>query len=220
MQCTADFHDPIADARFSQAARIVDDAAALDAAVDVLATHAAACDTPIRRFLRARQGPAPRLLRRHDHLDVVERERQEAQILEQPTACGQGVGCHIRNALIMDTAGIRVTQKEDRERHVDQQHVLHGVALFLATITARLLSRILGARDAPFGAIMAKRGEMGADVGAAAGGSVGVASSSVGTTMAAASAAATPMRWASAVKDRVGASPSVRSVACKTTKRT
>ena len=113
--------------------------------------------------------------------------------------------CRIRNALIMDTAGIRVTQKEDGERRVDQQHVLHGVALFLATITARLLSRILGALDAPFGAIMAKRGETGADVG---------------TTMAAAVASATPRRWASTVKERVGASPSVRRVACKTTKRT
>lgn len=120
MKRTADFHDPIADARFPQAARIVDNAAALDAAVDVLDTHAAACDAPIRRFLRARQGAAPRLLRRHDHLDLLERECQEAQILEQPAACGQGVGCRIGNAFIMDTAGIRVTQKEDRERRVDQ----------------------------------------------------------------------------------------------------
>jgi hypothetical protein len=186
----------------------------------VLDTHAAACDPSIRRFLRARQGPAPRLPRRHDHLDLFERERQEAHILEPPTACGHGVGCRICHAFIMDTAGICVTQKEDHERRVDQQHVLHGVALFLTAITARLLSRILGALDAPFGAIMATRGETGADVGATAGGSVGVRSSAVGTTMAAASASATPMRWTSAVKDRVGASPSVRSVACKTTKRT
>jgi len=189
MQPTADFHDPIADARFPQAAGIVDDAAALDAAVDVLDTHAAACDTPICRFLRARQGPAPRLLRRHDHFDLVECERQEAQILEQPATGGQGVGCCIRNALIMDTASIRVAQKEDRERRVDQQYVLHGVGLFLATITARLLSRILGALDAPFGAIMAKRGEVGTKGGAAGG-----SDAAVGTTRAAMSAAATPMR--------------------------
>jgi hypothetical protein len=162
MQRTADFHDPIADARFPQAARVVDDAAALDAAVDVLDTHAATRNTPIRRFLRARQGPAPRLLRRHDHLNLVERERQKAQILEPSAACGQGVGCRIRHALIMDTAAIGITQKEDQQRRVDQQHVLHGVALFLTAITARLLSRILGALDAPFGAIVAKRGETGA----------------------------------------------------------
>ncbi len=35
MQRPADFHDQIADARLPQAARVVDDAAALDAAVDV-----------------------------------------------------------------------------------------------------------------------------------------------------------------------------------------
>ena len=120
----------------------------------------------------------------------------------------------------MDTARIRVTQKEDGECRVDQQHVFDCVAFFLAAITARLLSRILGALDVPFGAILAKRGETGTDVGATGGEAAGVSSSSVGTTMAAASASATPMRWASAVKDRVGASPSVRSVVCKTTKRT
>src|ERR671931_706980 len=87
MKRTADFHDPIAEACFPQPTRLVDDAAALDAAVDVLNTHAAACHTPIRRVLRARQGPALRLLRRHDHLDLGERERQEAELLEQPTAC-------------------------------------------------------------------------------------------------------------------------------------
>jgi hypothetical protein len=120
----------------------------------------------------------------------------------------------------MDTARIRVTQKENRECRVDQQHVFDRVALFLATLTARLLSRSLGALDAPFGAILAKRGETGAEVGATAGGAVGLSSSSVGTTRAAASASATPIRWASAGKDRVGASPRVRSVVCKTPKRT
>ena len=220
MQGTTDCHEQIADARLPQAAGVADDTAALDAAVDVFDTHAAARNTPIRRFLRARQGPAPRLLGRHDDLDLRECKRQEAQILEQPTAWRQWVGCCIRNALVMDTARIRVTQKEDGECRVDQQHVFDRVARFLATVTARLLSRLLGALDAPFGAILAKRGETGAAVGATAGGAVGVSSSSVGTTMAAASASATPIRWASAVKDRVGASPSMRSVVCKTTKRT
>ena len=82
MQGTADFHEQIADARLPQAAGVVDDAAALDAAVDVLDAHATVRDTPIRRFLRAREGPAPRLPRRHDDVDPVERKRQEAEILE------------------------------------------------------------------------------------------------------------------------------------------
>jgi hypothetical protein len=220
MQCAADFHDPIADARFPQAARVVDNATALDAAVDVLDADATACDASIRGFLGAREGSAPRLLGGHDDLDLVERERQKAEVLEQPAAGGPGVGRGIRNPFIMGAAGVRLTQKEDREHRVDQQHVLHRVALFLTAITARLLSRILGALNTPFGAIMAKRGGTGAGTGATAGGSAGVGSPSVGTTMAAASASATPMRWANAVKDRVGASPSVCSAAGKTTKRT
>ena len=162
MQRTADVHDPIADARFPQAARVVDDAAARDAAVDGLDTPAATRHTPIRRCLRARPGPAPRLLRRHEHLNLGERERQKAQILEPSAACGHGVGGRIRHALIMDTAAIGITQQEDHQRCIDQQHVLHGVALVLTAITARLLSRILGALEAPCGAIVATRGETGA----------------------------------------------------------
>ena len=82
MQRTADFHHAIANTRLPEAAGVVDDAAALDAAVDVLDTHATAGDAPIRRFLRTREGPAPRLPRRHDDVDPVERKRQEAEILE------------------------------------------------------------------------------------------------------------------------------------------
>ena len=120
----------------------------------------------------------------------------------------------------MGAAGMGLTQKENRECRVDQQHVRHGVALFLATITARLLSRILGALDAPFGAIVAKRGEAGTGTAAAVGRSAGGGDPSVGSTMAAAAASATPRRVANSVKDRVGASPSPRSVARSTTKRT
>ena len=212
MQGTADVHHTIADAHLAEAARVVDYATALDAAVDVLDAHAAAGDTPIRGFLRARERSATRLPGGHDDVDLVERKRQEAKILKQTAARGQGIGRGIRNPLIVGAADIGVTQKEDRERRVDQQHVFHRVAFFLAAITARLLSWILGAPDAPCGASMAKRGE--------AGGSVGVGGPSVGTTRAAASAAATPMRCANAVTDRVGASPSVRRVACRIVNKT
>jgi hypothetical protein len=118
----------------------------------------------------------------------------------------------------MGTATMGVTQKENRERGVDQQDVFDRVALFLAAITARLLSRILGALDAPFRPIVSKRGEAGG--GAAAGRADVGGDPSVGTTMAAASASATPRRCANSVTDRVGASPSARSVALSTTKRT
>src|SRR5215831_18392131 len=91
MPCTADFHDQIADPRLSPAADVVDEAAALDAAVDVVDAHTSAGDAPIRRLLRAREGSAPWLPRGHDELDLGQRERQEAAILEQPAACGPGI---------------------------------------------------------------------------------------------------------------------------------
>ena len=53
MQRTADFHDQISDTRLPQAADVMDDAAALDAAVDVLDAHAPTGDAPIRGLLRA-----------------------------------------------------------------------------------------------------------------------------------------------------------------------
>jgi hypothetical protein len=216
MQRTADLHDQIADTGFPEAVGVVDDATTLDAAVDMLDAHTPAGDAPISGFLPPCEGPAPRLLRRHAHLDLVERECQEAQIVEQPAPRGQRVRGCLGHPLIAGAAGIGVTQKENHDRGIDQQYVFYRVACFLATITARLLNRILGAPDAPFGPIVAKRGE----VGAAAGGSTVVGGPSVGTTRAAASASATPRRIASSVKDRVGASPRVRSVARRTTKRT
>ena len=87
------------------------------------------------------------------------------------------------------------------------------MALFLAAITARLLSRILGALDAPFGAVVAERGEAGTATAAVGRSDGGDDDPSVGSTTAAASASATPRRWANSVKARVGASPNVRSVA-------
>jgi hypothetical protein len=216
MQRTADFHDQVADTHLPEAVRFVHHATALHAAVDVLDADAPTGEAPIGRFLRAREGPASRLLGRHDHLDLRERKRQKTQVLEQPAARGQGIGGRLGNPLIMGTACIGVTQKEDHERRVDQQHVFHCMARFLAAITARLLNRILGALDAPFGPVVAKRGEAGSDADRSDGGG----DAGGGTTTAAASASATPRRCANAGTDRVGASPSARKVARRTTRRT
>jgi hypothetical protein len=210
MQRTADFHDEIANTGLPQAAGVVDDAAALDAAVDVLNAHAAAREAPIRRFLRACEVPASRFAGWHDDLHPVECERQAPEILEQAAARGQGIRGGIGNPLIMGASGIRVTQKENGERGVDQQDVVHRVVFFLAAITARRLSRILRALDAPFGAIVSKRGEAG----------TGLDGCSGGMASAVASATATPRRVASSGKDRAGVSPSVRNVACRTTSKT
>jgi hypothetical protein len=61
------------------------------------------------------QLPAAWFLRRHEDLDLRERERQEAQILQQSAPSGQGVGRRVGNVLIMDAASKGVTEKEDRE---------------------------------------------------------------------------------------------------------
>ena len=198
----------------------MDDTAALDAAVDVLDAHAATCDASIGGFLAAREGSATGLAGRHDDLDVVERACQEAQILEQSTARGSGIGGSLSHSLVVGTPLISLTQEEDGEHGVDQQHVFDGVARFLAAIIARLLSRILGTPDAPFGAIVPKRGEAGACAGVAAGESDTLGGSCTETTSAFASTSGTPRRFANSVTDRVGASPSARSVACRTTNRT
>ena len=139
----------------------MDDAAALDARVDVLDAHAPTGDAPIRGLLRACELPSSRLPGWHDDLDLVECEGQEAQILEQPTARRQRIRGGIGHPLVMSAPGIGITQKEDRECVVDQQHIVHRMALFLAAIIARLLSRILGTPDAPRGAIRPKRGRRG-----------------------------------------------------------
>ncbi len=84
MEGAADFHDQIAEPRLPQAAGVVDNATARDAAVDVLDTDTAPGDAPMRRFLRPREGAASWLPRGHDDLHLVECERQEPEILEQP----------------------------------------------------------------------------------------------------------------------------------------
>jgi hypothetical protein len=184
----------------------------------VLNAHAAPRDASIGGVLAAREGATARRSSRHDALDLVERERQKAQSLEQPTARRSGVWAGIGNPLIVGTTRVGRTQEEDRERRVDPQHVVHRGARLLAAIIARLLSRLLGTPEAPFGAIMPTRGEAGA--GAAAGGSDALGGSCSGTTIALASASVTPRRFANAVKDRVGASPSARCVAGRRRNRT
>jgi hypothetical protein len=194
----------------------MDAATALDTAIDGLDAHATTGDAPMRRLLCARELPSPRFPGRHADLDLVERKRQAAEILEQATPRGSGRRGGIGTPLVVGAASRGGTQSENRQRGIDQQHVFARVACLLAALTARLLSRILGTLDAPFGAIMATRGE----AGAGAGGSPGMGGSVVGTTSAVASASATPRRAANFVTDRVGASPRVRRVAGSTTKRT
>jgi hypothetical protein len=95
---------------------------------------------------------------------------------------------------------------------MDEQDSFDGVVLFLAALTRRLCSRVLGADEAPFRPIMGKRGE--------AGGGMGVGSSSSGATTMAAAASETPSRWARAHRERAGASPRGRRAASSPGRRT
>jgi len=90
------------------------------------------------------------------------------------------------------------------------------MVLFLATITLRLFSRVLGADDTPLGPVMGTRG----DADAAAGPMTTGAGASRGATTVAASASETPSRWAKAGRERAGASPRVRSAASSAGKST
>ena len=105
-----------------------------------------------------------------------------------------------------------IAQKEDDEEGIDEQDIFDGVVLFLPTITLRLFSRVLGADNAPFGPVMGKRGASGAATGAG--------SASRASTTAAASVSETPRRWASAVRERAGASPRARNAASSAGRRT
>src|SRR5215813_10073934 len=113
----------------------------------------------------------------------------------------------------MAPAAVGVAQKKDDEQGIDEQDVLERVVFFLPAIAVRLCRRVLGADDAPFGAVMGKRGDVGPATGAEGG-----RGSASGTLTAAASE--TPSRCARAVRDRAGASPRVRSAASSAGKST
>src|SRR5712691_11639305 len=151
----------------------------------------------VGEFLLQRQFLAAWCLGRHEDLDLGQRKRQEAQILQQPAP--------------------RAGKGEGDEQGIHSQDIFDGVVLFLATLTVRLCSRVLGADDAPFRPVVGTRGDAGATAGTA---TTGGGSSASGVTTVAASASVTPSRWARAVRKRAGASPRVRSAARRAGRRT
>ena len=88
MQGTAEFHHEIADALLPQADPVFHDATALDTAVDMLDPQPAVVQRLVGPLLLQRQLLAAGFLGRHEDLHLGERERQEAQILQQPTPSG------------------------------------------------------------------------------------------------------------------------------------
>ena len=116
----------------------------------------------------------------------------------------------------MEASSSRLAEEENEEQDINEQDIFDRVVFFLAALTRGLFSRILGADDAPFGAVMGQRGDAGATVGTA---TTGADSSSRGATMVAASASATPRGCGRAVRERAGVSPRARSAARSAGKR-
>jgi hypothetical protein len=71
-------------------------------------------------LLLPRQLLATGFLGRHEDRHLRERERQEPQILQQPTSRRQGIRRRIRNGLIMGAAAIGVAQEENEEEGIDE----------------------------------------------------------------------------------------------------
>src|SRR5262249_1588461 len=107
------------------------------------------------------------------------------------------------------------------EQGIDEQDIFDRMILFLAAITLRLFRRVLGADDAPLGAVMGKRGEAG---GAGGTGTPGSGGSSTGGRWGAPSVSSTRVpvarSRARAVRERAGASPRARSAASNAGNRT
>jgi hypothetical protein len=217
MQGTADLHHHIADALLPEADPIFHNATALHATVDMLDAEPTLVQGLVRLLLLQGQLRTAWLLHRHENYHLRECERQEAQILQQPTASREWVGGGLSDAQIMDTAAIGLAQKEDQEEGIDEQDIFDGVVLFLPAITIGLFNRVLGADDASFCPVMGKRGEAGVAAGTA---TMGADSPSSGTPTVAASVSETPSRCARAVRERAGASPRARSAARRAGRRT
>src|SRR5262245_55896786 len=119
VQRTAQFHHEITDARLPQTDPVFDNAAALDTTVDMLDPQPPLVEYLVGPLVLQGQLRTAWLLRRHEDLHLREREGQEAQILQQPTASRERVGSGLRNTQIMGTAAVGVAQKEDDEQSID-----------------------------------------------------------------------------------------------------
>jgi len=85
MQGTAAFHHQIADARLPQTDPVFHNATALDTAVDMLDPQPTLVQRLVGSVLLPRQLLAAGFLGWHEDRHLGQRERQEAQILQQPT---------------------------------------------------------------------------------------------------------------------------------------
>jgi hypothetical protein len=119
MERTAEFHHAIADAFLPQADPVFDDATALDTTMDMLDPQPTVGARLIRRLLLQRQLLAAWFLRWHKDFHLGERERQEAEILQQSAPGGQGIRRRVGTVLVVEAASTGVIEKEDDEQGMD-----------------------------------------------------------------------------------------------------
>ena len=117
---TTQFHHEITHALLPQADPIFHNATPLDAAVDMLDPQPPLVERLVGPLLLQGQLRTAWLLRRHENLDLRERERQEAQILQQPAPGRERGGGGLRDAQIMGTAAVGIAQKEDGKEGIDE----------------------------------------------------------------------------------------------------
>ena len=120
MQGTAELYHEIADALLPQPDPVFDDATAFDTAVDMLNAQSAIVQGLVGQLLFQGEFLATRFLGGHEDRDLGQRKRQKAQVLHQPTPGGQGIRRGVGNRLIMDTAAVGVTEKEDDEQGIHE----------------------------------------------------------------------------------------------------
>lgn len=159
MKSTAHLHNKIAHSIPDETDYFFYNSAALDAAVDMLNAHSTPGHLPIGSFLLRCKLLSTRFLYGHDSFHPIEGKSLEAQILQKMAARWQRIWSSIGDFLVVHLSLGRVTQKDDAQSFIDQEHVFDGMLLFLAAVIELLITRVLGARDASLGTIMTKRGE-------------------------------------------------------------
>ena len=118
VQGTTELHHHVTDTLLPQAHPVFHNATPFDAAVDMRDPEPPLVERLVGQVLLQGQLRTAGLLRRHEDRHLREREGQEAQILQQPTARREGVGSGLSDAQIMDAAVVGVTEEEDDELRI------------------------------------------------------------------------------------------------------
>ena len=170
----------------------------------------------VGHLLLPASAPAPGFLGRHEDLYLGQRERQEAQILQQLTPRRQGIGV----ASAMRFSWTRPPWVSLRKRMVSgalTSRIFFTVWSFSCRYNTPSVQQGLGGGRC---AVPCRHGQKGGR-GTAAGPAIrALVSSPSGVTTVAASASETPSRCARVLRERAGTSPRVRSAASSAGNRT